>query len=204
MSGEKVQAEVKICKSINCNRRPVARGMCQKHWKIWRKGGDINKKTVYEMTPIERFNSKIEKRSDGCWIWLGSNRGRDGMLYGSEDYQGRRVGAHQLAMILFKGVCIDELGVNGFHVLHKCDVPLCVNPSHLFLGTHKENMADKIKKNRCTMKNKTHCPKGHEYTKENTYISKNGARHCRECHKLNERRRRAKISGKSEGGEKWH
>ena len=49
--------------------------------------------------------------------------------------------AHRLAMLLFKGVDAGPLDV-----LHTCDNPLCVNPAHLFLGTHRDNMLDKEKK----------------------------------------------------------
>lgn len=70
----------------------------------------------------------------GCWIWLGA-----GVRYGL--VRGDR--AHRLSWKAFKGPIPENM-----HVLHKCDTPLCVNPDHLFLGTHQDNMLDKERKGR--------------------------------------------------------
>lgn len=70
-------------------------------------------------------------------------------------------------------------------VCHHCDVKCCVNPDHLFVGTHRDNVVDAIAKGKYAMNGPsvTHCHRGHEFTEENTY-NWNGHRHCKSCWKL--------------------
>lgn len=95
-------------------------------------------------TPIpiaDRFWPKVDKLGpDDCWIWNGSEHGRG---YGGFSYQGRSVPAQRIAWML-------EYGDPPRHlfVCHRCDVPKCVNPAHLFLGTHQDNMDDMAAKGR--------------------------------------------------------
>lgn len=76
----------------------------------------------------------------GCWEWIGSGRSQ---RYGAFKYQGRAIKAHRFSWILANGAIPD-----GMHVLHRCDHTKCVNPSHLFIGTHKDNMSDRDAKGR--------------------------------------------------------
>ena len=99
----------------------------------------------------------------------------------------RVVYAHRFAMELELG---RELFPDEF-VCHSCDSPPCCNPTHLFLGTHGDNMADMVAKGRHRMSGMTHCKRGHEFTAENTYVQKGRFRACRECAITRARRAKA-------------
>jgi HNH endonuclease len=90
----------------------------------------------------ERFWKKVEK-TDGCWLWKGARAHGGRMQYGNFPCCGKLFSAHRISWILAN----KEIPKN-LHVLHKCDVPLCVRPDHLFLGTNLDNINDKISKGR--------------------------------------------------------
>jgi hypothetical protein len=79
-----------------------------------------------------------------CVLWDGSitNSG-----YGAASYRGKRVDAHRRAYLIAHG----EIP-KGLSVLHTCDVKLCINPEHLWLGTQLDNMNDMTEKGRRYMK----------------------------------------------------
>ena len=91
---------------------------------------------------VIRFWEKVPKgiSENKCWPWKGGHKS-DG--YGVINVGGRCESAHRQMWRFVNGE-IPE----GHHILHKCDNPPCVNPRHLWLGTHAQNMADMGNKGR--------------------------------------------------------
>jgi len=88
---------------------------------------------------MERFWSKVDKSGD-CWMWMASlNESGYGRFRVGESHKQ----AHRVSLEM-SGVPIPD----GAIVCHACDTPACVNPSHLWVGTHKDNSQDSINKGR--------------------------------------------------------
>lgn len=125
-----------------------------------------------------------------CWEWTG-NRMQNG--YGTLRCPGREGGivtAHRYSAMLNFGMFDRRLQVN-----HQCDNRSCVNPAHLYLGTHEDNMRDLRTRRRHLAHSQTHCKRGHEFTPENTRLY-HGRRHCRTCQReVYDAARRARRAG---------
>lgn len=92
---------------------------------------------------VTRFWAKV-KKTETCWLWTASSiRGYGQFHLPRTDYGQHTVYAHRYAWTITNGPIVDDL-----QVLHRCDVPLCVNPDHLFLGTQPDNLADARRKGR--------------------------------------------------------
>jgi hypothetical protein len=136
-----------------------------------------------------RFWDHVRK-TEGCWIWEGPTLPKGyGYFYDSKVQRGT-IYAHRYALSLRTQL------LPGDVACHSCDNPRCLRPSHLFVGTAADNIADMIAKGRegdtMPRKNarKTHCKRGHEFTPENTRLNtgRNGQqRQCITCD--NERHR---------------
>jgi HNH endonuclease len=109
-----------------------------------------------------------------CWEWVGAHQTYG---YGSFRYAGRSQLAHRIAYFLLHGPMEEGLDLD-----HLCRNPGCVNPAHLELVPHRENVR-RGKAGLATgakQRAKTHCPHGHPYDEENTYRYR-GGRHCIAC-----------------------
>lgn len=128
-----------------------------------------------------RFMSKVRAFDDGCWVWI---YGKTGSGYGAFHAGGNQYSAHRISYLGNRGVIPD-----GLELDHLCRNRACVNPLHLEAVVHRVNShrgegpaAENVKK--------THCPKGHPYSEENTQRKNGGTRRsCRECARVYARNR---------------
>jgi hypothetical protein len=99
-----------------------------------------------EVTDLRsRLEASIERIPEaGCWIWLGMLNEKGYGRVRTAGKHGPKTGAHRVVWEAYRGSI-----PHGLLVLHHCDVPCCVNPGHLFLGTQKDNMQDAARKGRC-------------------------------------------------------
>ena len=119
----------------------------------------------------QRFFDKVDFDPSGCWLWTGcTSRG-----YGRFSFGQRQGMAHRFAWTLTNGTIPDGLTID-----HLCRTRHCVNPDHLEPVPNQVNVIRGLP----FKVRPTHCPKGHEFTPENTYYSKNrrtGERDYRRC-----------------------
>ena len=117
--------------------------------------------------------------SSDCWEYTG-NRSPKG--YGKIYMAGKHLRVHRVSIMIWKPEEYKEY----LNVLHKCNNTYCFNPKHLYSGTQVDNTKDTVKAKTHFNASKTHCPRGHEYTAENTYITPStGHRSCRICRDFN-------------------
>jgi 5-methylcytosine-specific restriction endonuclease McrA len=145
----------------------------------------------YSLKFPDSFWKKVDK-TNSCWVWVGA---KDVCGYGQHVKKFGTTKAHRISYILKYGDFNKTL-----KVLHRCDNPSCVNPSHLFLGTQQENVQDMVKKARHgnqSKKPKTYSDwlqehpkklksdycksKKHQFVDSNTRIKKVQNRYTRSC-----------------------
>lgn len=146
------------------------------------KHGSLTGKPIPPLSEKDRarFWKKVNK-TDTCWLWTSAvnNMGYAAFGKGRTCLLAHRVSLH------FAGVEIPA----GMVVDHLCKVPLCVNPAHLRITTQRINSTENSNAPHAINSRKTHCaPHGHEFTPENTRITKAGGRDCCACRALRARK----------------
>jgi len=144
--------------------------------------------STFEGIPHEyqaRFLRRVQINENGCWVWRGNTHPKNGYgrfwLYRHTDRL-----AHRLAYVWSGGTIPDNLVID-----HLCRNRACVNPAHMETVSNAENVM-RGESVWAINARKTHCVRGHEFTPENTWVSKKNERHCRECSRIRKREARAR------------
>ena len=145
-------------------------------------------------TPIiQRLMARVEKRTDGCWIWQGaaSSAGYGVIQLPTGKRGGKSASTHRLAYELLKQPIPTDRELD-----HLCRNTLCLNPDHLEIVTRKENQ--RRGKNGLLRVPPTHCRRGHlldaTNIRINHRINRTPDKTCLRCEKLRDRHRTTRIS----------
>jgi len=167
------QSQSKTCSVEGCEKLSCSRGWCRMHYLRWLRHGDFAKlSSHWRDAPTEdRFWNKVRAMPSGCWKWTAAT---NGWGYGRFRWRGSMTTTHRIAYELLIGPVPPGLDLD-----HLCRNRICVNPNHMEAVTHRENCLRG--EGVCARNSRvTHCPKGHEYTSENTTVRR-GHRLCKAC-----------------------
>jgi hypothetical protein len=143
--------------------------------------------TPRSVRPIaDRFWDKVEIpiQASGCWSWSGTSNPNGYGYLGRGRAGTGSVAAHRIAYELHTGPIAP-----GMEVDHLCRNPGCVNPNHLEVVTHKENMHRGSHRNT----KKTECHRGHSLSGDNLHIDHRGSRQCLTCRRELDKQRMRRI-----------
>jgi hypothetical protein len=166
----------RTCLYGGCSQAARARGYCGNHYARVKRTVGFAPKTL-----IQRFEEKIRLGEDDCWQWMGSTTSAGyGMKWDGE----RVIPAHRWSYEYHRAPIPPGLVLD-----HLCRNTSCVNPWHLEPVTNRVNTqrGRAAEVNGARLRDRTHCPYGHEFTPDNTYKHARGDRQCRTCRRTRDR-----------------
>jgi HNH endonuclease len=179
------------CSIPDCFKKVHSKGLCQPHYRRQRRTGTTD--NYFDRTVEERFLAFVstEKTSEGCIQWIGSTDSKGhGKFWDGE----KIIGAHKWAYEHFVGPVPEGLILD--HTCHdprvcrlgiNCPHRACVNIEHVIPTTKKVNSSGDrsavAASNKARAEAQTHCINEHEFTPENTTITKEGFRVCKTCNR---------------------
>lgn len=191
----------RYCTIDGCDERRIGRGYCEKHYRKWRRFGTPtppeSENGIGLRDEVERFWAKVDKTAgpDGCWLWTATTWQNGYGNFWSRK-AGRKVLAHRYSYELANGAPPADL-----LVCHSCDVRNCVNPAHLWLGTHHDNHRDKFQKGRGPTPSQIpkRCAHGHILA-DVGYWTLSATIICRPCSSERVKKLRAEEKARRESG----
>ena len=184
----------KICEFPDCGRPARAKGLCASHYSQRRQGKELTPlyatrrpkgsppRILYDEAPCPRADLP-----GPCHIFRGGKCGGKSGGYGTVGFNGKIIRVHRYVYERDVGPIPP-----GMEIDHQCRVRACCNVQHLRVVDDRTQATENVVGSGCQLsKAKTHCPKGHEYSPENTYVWR-GMRDCRECSRIRDRARTAK------------
>jgi hypothetical protein len=132
------------CSFSGCTKESFSKGLCGSHYQQQRQGKELKplQQQFHGLSEKERFMKWVAIQPNGCWKWMGSVMKHKDRHDSEWHGQWRNAnGEHELTHRAAWRILVGDIPRKAM-VLHRCDVPRCVNPDHLYLGNQSDNVKD--------------------------------------------------------------